>query len=158
MEGSEGDIIGTRFARFHPQMAAVVTGPADLRRRAECGAGYAYISVALAEVNSAGGKPFGKRDAVVDDESDIGVGADALQRLGKPGKVMLLPVLDTKLEGRRKTGLERRSQPVRKRPADVLRTDQVQAATARARRGEGVGEIARDLVERQTGTFSVDAS
>ena len=35
VEGAERDIVGPRLARVHRQVAAGVTGDADLRRRAE---------------------------------------------------------------------------------------------------------------------------
>ena len=67
----------------------------------------------LAEVNAVGAEPLGQRHAVVDDEGDVRVGADALQRLGEPRELMLGDVLHPQLERRGDARLERGLQPVR---------------------------------------------
>ena len=54
----------------------------------------------LAEMDAVGAEPLRQRDAVVDDERDVGVGADALQRLGEPRQLVLVDVLDPQLERR----------------------------------------------------------
>ena len=57
-------------------------GPEDRARLAR-------IAVGLAEMDPVGVEPLGQADAVVDDEGDVGVGADPLQRLGQPRQLML---------------------------------------------------------------------
>ena len=138
-------------------MAAVVAGLADLRRRAEQRARLADVAVALAEVDAVGTEPLGKRHAVVDDERHVRIGADALQRLGEPRELMLVDVLDAQLEGRRDAGLDRGLEPVRKRAADVLRTDQVELRRLRPLGGGKSIGIELGLVHGQAGTFAVDA-
>ena len=54
IESAEGDIVRARLARIHRQVAAVVTCPADLRRRAEQRAGIANVAVALPEMHAVG--------------------------------------------------------------------------------------------------------
>ena len=76
----------------------------------------ADVAVALAEVHAVGAEPLGQRHAVVDDEGDVRVGADALQRLGEPRQLMLVHVLDPKLECRGEARLERGLQAVGKAP------------------------------------------
>ena len=81
----------------------------------------ARVAVALAEMDAVGAEPLGQADAVVDDEGDVGVGADPLQRLGQPRQLMLVDVLDPQLERRDRPARQRRLQPVgesrRRRPA-----------------------------------------
>ena len=91
----------------------------------------------LAEVDAVGAEPLGQRHAVVDDERDVGVGADPLQRLGEPRQLMLVDILDPQLERRDRAAAERRLQPVGKRAADVLRADQVELGTARSAAAAG---------------------
>ena len=114
IEGAERDIVRAGLARLHREMAAVVAGLADLRRRAEQRARLADVAVALAQVDAVGAEPLGQLHAVIDDERDIGIGADALQRLGEPRQLMLVDVLHAQLERRRDAGLERGLEPVRK--------------------------------------------
>jgi hypothetical protein len=77
-----GDVIRSGFPRFHRQVAAVVAGPADLRRRPEQRPRFAHVPVALPEMHTVRAEPLRQRHAVVDDERHLSVGADALQRLG----------------------------------------------------------------------------
>lgn len=135
-----------------------MAGPADLRRGPEHLPGLANVAIALAEMDSVGSEPPRKGDAVVDDEGGLRIGADALKRLGEERKLMLVFVLDAELERRRQPRLERRLQPVREAPADLLRADQVQPARPALAGGEGGSELAGDLVRRQAGTFWVEAS
>ena len=51
-------------------------------------------------MHAVGAQPLGQRDAVVDDERDVGVGADPLQRLGQPRELMLVDVFYPELERR----------------------------------------------------------
>ncbi len=89
IESPERDVIGAGLTRLHREMAAVVAGLADLRRRPEQGARLPNVAVGLAEVHAVGAEPFGQRHAVVDDERDLGLGANALQRLGETRELML---------------------------------------------------------------------
>jgi hypothetical protein len=139
-------------------VAAVVAGAADLCGGPEDCPGFANVAIALAEMDSVGAKPLCKRDAVVDDEGDVCVGANALQRFGETGELVLLDILDAKLERCGESGLERRLQPVGKAVADLLRADQIELARAALARSEGVSELPRDFVRSQAGTFSVEAS
>jgi hypothetical protein len=81
-------------------MAAVVTGSADLRAGPEQRPRFAHVAVRLAEMHPVRADPLGQSHAVVDDECDVGVGADALKRLGQPSELMLAHVLDAQLERR----------------------------------------------------------
>ena len=106
-----------------------MAGHADLHRRAQASARASRgVAVALAEMHAVGAEPLGQADAVVDDERDVGVGADALQRLGQPRQLVLVDVLDAQLERRDRPARERGPQPVGKGAADVLRADQVELA------------------------------
>ena len=78
MKGPECDIVRTGLARFHRQMAAVVTGHADLRGRTEHIARLARVAVVLAEMDAVRTETLGQRDAVVDDEGDLAIGAEPL--------------------------------------------------------------------------------
>ena len=63
-------------------------------------------------MNAVGVDPLGQADAVVDDEGDVGVGADALQRLGEPRQLMLVDIFHPQLERRDRPAGQRCLQPV----------------------------------------------
>jgi hypothetical protein len=90
-------------------MTAVVTCLADLRLWAEQRARFAHVAVLLAKMNAIRAQSPRKSHAVVDDEGDIRVGADALERLGEPSERVLLHLLHPKLECRSDTRLQGRS-------------------------------------------------
>ena len=94
----------------------------------------ARIAVGLAEMHAVGIKPLGQADAVVDDECDVMVGADPLQRIGQPGQLMAVDVLHPELECRDRPARQRRLQPVGEIAADILRADQVKLARVGSRR------------------------
>ncbi len=109
-------------------------------------------------MHSVRAEPLGQRHAVVDDEGDVGVGAQALQRLGQPRQLMLGDVLDPQLEGARDPRLERGLEPVREPAADLLRADQVQLRRRRPRRRREVDGVELGFVQGQAGTRATDAS
>ena len=76
----------------------------------------ANVAVALAEMDAVGAEPLGQRHAVVDDERDVRVGADALQRLGEPRQLVLVDVLHAQLERGGDARLKRRLQAIGKAP------------------------------------------
>src|SRR6476619_1418886 len=71
-------------------------------------------------------KALGQSHAVVDDEGDAGVGADALEGLGEPRQLMLVNVLYSQLESGRDPLLARGLQAIREAAADVPRADQIE--------------------------------
>src|SRR6185369_12763074 len=90
IKGAESHIIRAVLARLHREVTAVVAGPADLRRRAEHRSRLANVAVGLAEVDPIGAEALSERNAVVDDEGDARIGADALKGLRQPGQWMLV--------------------------------------------------------------------
>ena len=127
-EGAERDIIGARLARLHREVAAVVAGDADLRRRAEQRARLARIAVLLPEMDAVGAEPLGEAHIVVDDEGDLARRADRLQRLGEARRLVLVDALHPELEGGDRPRVERRRERVGKGAADVERRDQIELA------------------------------
>ena len=142
---------------LHRQMAAVVARLADLRGWPEQRPRLADIAVALAEVHAVGAEPLGQAHAVVDDERDIRIGANALQRLSEPRQLMLVHVLHPQLECRGEARLKRRLQPVGKAAANILRADQVKPRRLGPLRGREVERIELVFVQGQAGTRAVDA-
>ncbi len=112
-------------------MAAVVAGHSDLRLRSEQRPRLPNIAVLLAKVNAVGAKALGQLHAVVDDEGNARIGADALQRLGQPRKLMFGHVFHAQLEGSDDFVPDSRLQPVRKAPANLLRGNEVEPAGLR---------------------------
>ena len=108
IEGAERDIVGARLARLHREMAAVVAGHADLRRRAEHRARLARIAVALAEMHAVRAEPLRERDAVVDDERDVARGADRRSGSASARSPRAVDALQPELERRDRPGIERR--------------------------------------------------
>jgi hypothetical protein len=100
-------------------VTAVVTGPADLCRGPEQGAGLARVVVALPKVDAISAEPFRQRHDVVDDKGAAMVCAQPLQRCGEPGEFVLADLFYPKLEGRDRATIQRRPQPTgrRRRPA-----------------------------------------
>ena len=139
-------------------MATVVTGPADLRAWAEQSTRLADVAVRLPEMHAVGAKPLRQSHAVVDDERDVGVSADSVQRFGKAGELMLLDLFNPQLESRRDARLERCLEAIRERAADVLRADQVQRRRRRPLRRREIDRIELSVVQDPAGTLSVEAS
>ena len=135
-----------------------MAGPADLRGGAEQRPRLAHVAVTLAQMRPVGADPPGKRDRVVDDEGDLGIGADALQRLGEARERVFVHVFDAKLEGGGGPRLQRRLQSIGKDPSDLLRADQIEAARPAPFGRESLREVPRDFVQRQAVAFSVEAS
>ena len=106
-------------------MAAIMTGDADLRLRTEERPRLLNIAVLLPEMHAIGAEALRKAHAVVDDERDAGVRADALERLGQPSDLMLGDVLHPQLERRNDIVLHGGSQPIRERPAHRLGRDEI---------------------------------
>jgi hypothetical protein len=77
-------------------------------------------------------------DAVIDDEGNVRVRTNALQRLGQPCKLVLVDGLHTQLESRDWSSGKRGLQLVREISAYILRADEVQLALLAALgRGKG---------------------
>ena len=85
-------------------------------RGAEQRARLARIAVLLAEMDAVGAEPLRQRHVVVDDEGDVALGADPLQRLGEPGRLVLVDALHPELEGGDRPGVERGREPSGKSP------------------------------------------
>ena len=97
-----------------------MAGLADLRRGPEQRSRIPDIPVTLAEMDAVGTEAFGQCHAVVDDERDASISADALQRLGESRQLVLFNVLHPELERRRDARLDRRLQAVREQPRRPL--------------------------------------
>ena len=125
IEGTERDIIRTCLAGIHRQVAAGVTGYPDLLGWPQYRPRLARIAVGLAQVNAVRVEPLCEADAVIDDKGDIVVGADALQRLGKPREFVTVDVLHPQLECGNRAARQRSLQAIGEVAPDVLRADQV---------------------------------
>src|SRR5687767_3185312 len=101
-------------------MAAVVAGPADLRRWSENFASVPDFAVLLPQVHPVRAKALGQTDAVVDDEGGLVVRADALQRLGQTGEFMCVDIFHTQLERRDRSCGQCRLQAVGEFPSNLL--------------------------------------
>lgn len=97
-ERAKGDVIGTVFARFHRKMAAIVAGDTDLRVGPEDRPRVARVAVMLPKMDAVGTQPFGQPDTVVDDERDIQIGTNSLNRSGQSSNGMVVDALQPKLE------------------------------------------------------------
>src|SRR6185369_11048638 len=158
IESAERDIVGARLTGFHREMAAVVAGPPDLGARPEQRPSLAKVAIRLADMNAVRAETLRQLHAVVDDEGDLGIGADALKRLSKACQLMLVEVLYAQLEGRRDPWFQRRLEPVRKTAANLLRADQVEFRWLRPPARRKLDRIEFGFVQGQAGTFSVEAS
>jgi hypothetical protein len=80
---------------------------------------------------------LGQRHVVIDDEGDVMIAAEALQRLGEAGRLMLVDSFDAELESRDRPGREGVFQSRGEIPAHVERRDQIELArrAIAARRG-----------------------
>src|SRR5215210_1486515 len=100
-----------------------------------------YAAVLLAEMHSIGTQPLGEGHAVIDNEGNPGVRADALQGLCKTRELMLRNVLHAELEGRDHVVLRRGFQPIREGAAQVLGRDEVQPAGSSPLRSRELGRL-----------------
>lgn len=104
-ECSESHIIRTRLCGLHGEVAAIVTGHANLRVFSKLAPCLGNFAIALPQMHAIRFQSLGERDAVVDDECDIMRSADGLQRLGKRGSLMLVDIFHAKLKrGNRASG------------------------------------------------------
>ena len=122
---------------------------ADLHVGAEQRARFACVVVVLPEVYAVGAEPLGEARAVVDDEGDVVLGADRLERFGELRGGVLVDALYAELERRNRPGAERAAQTIGKAAADLERRDEVQLTrrTAHVAR-EGSGELRVERAER----------
>jgi hypothetical protein len=139
-------------------VSAIVAGPADLRRRSEQRPRFTDVAVALAEVDTVRAEPLGQRHAVVDDERDVRVGTDALERVGEPRQLILADLLHAELEGGRDPRFERGPKTVWKYTPDLLRADQVKSRRFRPPARRKLDWIELSFVQGQAGIRVTDAS
>ena len=111
-----------------------MAGDADLRLAPERIARFFHAAVGLAEMDPVGAQPLGQRDAVVDDEAAIAIGADPPQRLGERRGGVIVEPLHAELERGDLSAVERAGEPVGKGAADIERRDQVKLAGRQERR------------------------
>ena len=106
-------------------MTAVVAGPANLGRGTKERAGRAYVAITLTKMNAISAHALGKRHAVVDNESDVEVSADPLERFRKSRDLILFNVFQTKLESSCKARFQGSLEPVGKRTSHIVWADEV---------------------------------
>jgi hypothetical protein len=99
-EGSECDVIGTRLARLHREVTAVVASDADLGGGSEQPPRFARIAVSLTEMDTVGAAGFRQVHSVVEDERNIGAPADRHQPFGRAEDLLVGSVLHSELERR----------------------------------------------------------
>ena len=146
VEGAEGDIIGPRLPRFHRQMTAVMASDADLDLGAQQLARRLRIAIALPQMHAVRAEPLRQRDAVIDDESDVAVGAQPLQRFRRARDCIFVHALQPQLERRHAAAVERGGELVDERRFDGGRGNEVELARGAKARFELGGEL---WVERQ---------
>ena len=100
-----------------------MAGDADLRLSAKRLARLAHAAVALPQVHAIGFQSLRQRNAVVDDEGDVVLRADRLQRRRQSRSLVLVYVLYPKLERRDRPRIERPFQPLREIAVDIERGD-----------------------------------
>src|SRR5215213_4967560 len=100
-----------------------------------------YAAVLLAEMHSIGTQPLGEGHAVIDDEGDPRVRADALQGLCKTRELMLRNIFHSELEGGDYLILRSGLQPIREGAAHVLGRDEVQPAGFSPLRSRELGRL-----------------
>ena len=122
-------------------MSIGMAGDADLLRWPQDVSGFARIAVRLAEMDAVRIQALCQADAVIDDERDIMIGANALKRIGQASNLMRIDVLHPQLECSDRPPCKRRLELVREIPTDVLRTDQVKLARIDPRRRRKDGQI-----------------
>ena len=108
-------------------------------------------------MNTIGAQPLRKRNAIIDDERDLSVGANTLKRLGETRYFVLRLALHAQLKGCNGLDVGNGFQPLGEVPAHVLRGDQVEPAGFRPPRRRKFGRI-EIVVQSQAATFSVEAS
>ena len=90
------------------------------------------IAVPLPQVHPVRAEPLGQAHVVIDDEGDVGIGADALERFGQARQLMLADILDPQLEGR---GDARLAPDDRARPSPRVPLHEVGHGAGRRARG-----------------------
>ena len=127
-ERSKRNVVGARLARLHRQMAAGVTGYANLCLAPQTLARLVDQPVLLPQMNAVGTQSPGQCDAVVDEERAVGIPANSLEWLGELGRFVLVDPFDAELECRDWPRPKRTCQPIGKGTADIERRDQIKLA------------------------------
>src|SRR5690606_13562684 len=86
-------------ARLHREMPAIMAGDADLRGRPQNVPRLTRIAIPLSQMHTIGAEALGERDAVIDDEGDIALGAELLQRRSQARDAVLVESLEAQLKG-----------------------------------------------------------
>ena len=113
-KGTKGHIIGARLTRLHREMAAIVAGDSDLRLTPQYLARFTGIAIILAQMHAIRAQPFGKGDAVIDDEGDVPISTNRLQGCGKARNRVVIQPLETQLKGSDWPCVKRGLQAIRK--------------------------------------------
>jgi len=127
-KGAKGNIIRPGLPGVHRKMAAVMARHANLRLPPEHSAGVLDGPVFLPDVNAVRAEPFGKRDAVVDDEGHLPFGANPLQRSRRARNAVLIYSLETQLKRRDRASVECLGELIRKAGIDGGRRDKIKLA------------------------------
>ncbi len=98
-EGTEGDIVRTRFTRLEREVARSMAGYADLRLTAKFLTSLANIAIALTQMHAIRPEALRERDGIVDDKRDFMRGADLLERFRQGRSLVLVKPLHAELEG-----------------------------------------------------------
>ena len=77
-----------------------MTGHADLRLAPQALAGLLDRAVILPQMDAIGADPLGQADRIVDDEGDLALRADRLERSGEACGLVLVDALHAELERR----------------------------------------------------------
>lgn len=134
-ESAEGDVIRPCLARFHSEVAAGVACNADLGLAPQILARRPDIAIALPQVHAIGPEALCQRDAVVHDESTVTIRANPLERLGKPGCLMLADTLRPELEGCDLAARQSALETLGKAARHVERGDEIKLAGCHAASG-----------------------
>ena len=127
-------------------MAAVVTGHADLHLGTKLLARLARVAIFLPQMDPIGVQPLGKADAVIDDEGDLALGTERLDRPGERGDGMIVDPFEAQLEGGDLAAVERLGELIDEILVNRRRRNQIELAGRAKALFELLGKMG---VERQ---------
>lgn len=127
-EAAECNVIRALLTRLHRKVAAGMASHADLRVPPKRFARLGDVTVTLAQMEAIGLQPFGQGNGIVDDECDIPLRADCLERLSQARRLMLVDVFYPELEGGNRTGIQSPCKQVGEGARHCERRNQVKLA------------------------------
>jgi hypothetical protein len=139
----KGNIIRASLSRLHREVTAIMAGNANLRLTAQNLARLTRIAIILAQMHAIRTQTLGERNAVIDDEGNVALGTNHLQRLCRARNGVIVQPLQPQLKGRNRPRIQRGFQPIRDTIVKLWGGQQIEFRWLPVFRGKSFGKALR---------------